>query len=310
MVCRQKKVSVPMNLKSVSDLDLLRDTKHYANQEKENGIKVLHHLREIDARKLFAPNYSTLFNYCLGELGYSEGSAARRIQTMRLLRDIPEYENKLHDGSTNESNLSAAQTFFNREKKKKGKSYSKEQKLEVLKEMEGKSTREAQQALAAISPESARRDHTKPINAEETEIRFTANKALMEKLEKIRNLLGHKLSDQQFASLFEELADIALKKLEPEKDVSPALAKVSETRYIPAKVKRAVWHRDKAQCTHVDSKNKRCTSKHALQYEHIIPFAKGGKTSVENLKLLCRAHNQIAAIQAYGLTKMREFWRN
>jgi hypothetical protein len=297
-----------MNLKSVSDLDLLRDTKHYAEEEKENGIKVLHHLKEIDARKLFAPKYSTLFNYCLGELGYSEGSASRRIQTMRLLRDIPEYENKLQDGSTNESNLSAAQTFFNREKKKKGKSYSKEQKLEVLKEIEGKSTRETQQALAAISPESARNDSSKPINAEETEIRFTANKALMEKFEKIRNLLGHKLSDQQFASLFEELADLALKKLEPKKDVSPAPAKVSETRYIPTKVKRTVWHRDKGQCTHMDQDGKRCKSKHALQYEHIIPYAKGGKTSVENLKLFCLAHNQLAAIQAYGLNKMQRFW--
>jgi hypothetical protein len=298
-----------MNLKSVSDLDLLRDTKHYAGQEKENGIKVLHHLKEIDARKLFAPKYSTLFNYCLGELGYSEGSAARRIQTMRLLRDIPEYEQKLQDGSTNESNLSAAQTFFIREKKKKGKNYSKEQKLKVLKEIEGKSTRETQHALAAISPESARKDQAKSINSEETEIRFTANKALMEKFEKIRNLLGHKLSDQQFASLFEELADLALKKLEPKKEVSPAPAKVSETRYIPEKVKRVIWHRDSGQCTYVDSKGKRCESKHALQYEHIIPFAKGGKTSVENLKLLCLAHNQFTAIQAYGRTKMQTFWK-
>jgi 5-methylcytosine-specific restriction endonuclease McrA len=83
---------------------------------------------------------------------------------------------------------------------------------------------------------------------------------------------------------------------------------VSETRSIPVKVKRAVWTRDQGRCTHVDPKGKRCESKYALQYEHIIPFAKGGKTSVENLKLLCPAHNQLAAIQAYGITKMQEFW--
>jgi hypothetical protein len=68
-------------------------------------------------------------------------------------------------------------------------------------------------------------------------------------------------------------------------EISPALAKVSETRYIPAKVKRIVCHRDKGRCMHVDGDGKRCESKHALQYEHIIPFAKGGKTSLENLKL-------------------------
>jgi hypothetical protein len=56
-----------MNLKNISDTDLLRDTKRYASEEKESGIKVLHHIKEVDARKLFASKYSTLYNYCIGE---------------------------------------------------------------------------------------------------------------------------------------------------------------------------------------------------------------------------------------------------
>jgi hypothetical protein len=242
-------------------------------------------------------------------MGYSEGSAARRIQAMKLVRDLPEYASKLQDGSVHESNLSTIQTFFNREAKKKKRNYSQEEKLSLLSKLEGKSARETQQVLAAVSPESARKDRSKAINAEETEIRFTANRALMEKFEKIRNLLGLKLSDQQFASLFEELADLALKKLEPKEDLPTlAKAKVSETRYIPAKVKRAVWNRDAGRCSYVDPQGKRCDSKHALQYEHVTPFAMGEKSTYENLKLLCPSHNQLSAIQAYGLPKMQEFW--
>jgi hypothetical protein len=297
-----------MNLKLVSDSDLLRDTKRYAREEKESGIKVLHHIKEVDARKLFAGKYSNLREYCIEELEYPPSSADRRIQAMKLIRDLPEYASKLQDKAVYESNLSTAQTFFNREKKKKGKDYSKEEKLQVLKELEGKSTRETEQVLAGISPESARQEKSRAINAEETEIRFTANRALMEKFEKLRNLMGHQLSDQQYVTLFEELVDLALKKLEPKKEKFPALGKVSETRYIPAKVKRAVWTRDQGRCTHISPEGKRCESKHALQYEHIIPFAKGGKTSAENLKLLCPAHNQLAAIQAYGLEKMQKYW--
>jgi hypothetical protein len=293
-----------MNLKSISDSDLLRDTKRHATQEKEAGIQVLHHLREVDARKLFTTvKCSSLYSYCIKELGYSEGTAGRRIHAMKLIRDLPEYETKLEEGSIHESQLSKAQTFFNAQKKKK-KTYSKEKKLQVMKDIEGKSARETDQLFASIDPQAARKDISRPINAEETEIRFTADKALMEKLEKIQNLLGHKLGDKKYASLIEELADLALKKLEPKAPPTLAVKEVSETRYIPAKVKRAVWHRDQGKCTHPG-----CNSRYALQYEHITPFAKGGKSSLENLKLLCSAHNQRAAIEAYGLAKMQEHWK-
>jgi hypothetical protein len=318
VLCLRTKERVTMDLKNISDADLLRDTKHYAREEKENGIKVLHHIKEVDARKLFLPKYSSLYKYCIEELNYSETSAGRRIQTMRLIRDLPEYADKLQEGVVHESNLSTVQTFFNLEAKKLKKKYSKEEKLKVLKAVEGKSARQTQQVLATISPQSARKENTKPINTEETEIRFTASRALMEKFEKIRNLLGHQLSDQQYASLFEELADLAIRKLEPqpkkEKSAPPTSEPikkeetVSETRYIPAKVKRAVWARDQGQCSYVGPDGLRCDSKYALQYEHVIPFGKRGKSTFENLKLLCVSHNQFSAIQAYGLPKMQEFW--
>jgi hypothetical protein len=297
-----------MNLKSVSNSVLLSDTKRFALEERRNGMEVLYRLREIDARKLFASlGYSSLFEYTVKELGFSEGSASRRLQSMRLIREIPEYEEKLKDGLVNEGNLSKAQTFFNQEKKN-GNEYSKEEKLDLLGQIEGKSSRQTDQLFASISPESAREEKTRPVNEKETEIRFTADQALMEKLEKLRNLLGHKLGDQKYSSLIEELADLALKKLEPKPTPALGLEKaVSETRYIPAKVKRAVWTRDQGRCTDIGPEGKRCESKYALQYEHVLPFGKGGKSTIENLKLLCPGH-QLAAIQAYGLSKMQEFW--
>ena len=49
----------------------------------------------------------------------------------------------------------------------------------------------------------------------ETEIRFLANKELMQKLNKIKNLISHKKINPSYAELFQELADIALKELDP-----------------------------------------------------------------------------------------------
>jgi 5-methylcytosine-specific restriction endonuclease McrA len=300
-----------MNLKHLSDEKLLRDTKHHATEEKRHGLLVLHHIREIDARKLFG-KHSSLFAYCRDELGYAETTASRRIQAMKLIRDLPEYEKKLEDGLVHESNLCTIQTFFNREEKTQGKAYSKEEKLDVLKEAEGKSARQTEQLLAEISPQSAKKEKVKKINGQQTEIKFTANQAFMEKLEKIRNLLGFQLTDQQYVTLFNKLADIALQKLEKKSPVPPTPKVenlISETRTIPEKVKRAVRARDGERCTHVEHKSgERCQSKFALQFDHTIPFAQGGKSTYRNLTLKCPAHNQRAAILAYGLPKMQNFW--
>jgi len=72
------------------------------------------------------------------------------------------------------------------------------------------------------------------------------------------------------------------------------------SRYIPSALKMEVYMRDKGKCTYPN-----CNSQRFLEYDHINPIAMGGKTSLQNLRLLCRAHNQRAAINKFGLQKMQ-----
>ena len=65
-------------------------------------------------------------------------------------------------------------------------------------------------------------------------------------------------------------------------------------------MKRAVCERDQKRCTFVSESGKRCEERGFLEYDHAEPVARGGKSTIENVRLLCRAHNQFEAERAFG----------
>ena len=89
-----------MNLKHLTDSTLLKDTKFLASREREITVQILHHIKEIDRRKLYSDlKYSSIYEYCKKELCYSEGSAHRRIHAARMLKEMPEIEEKIESGA-------------------------------------------------------------------------------------------------------------------------------------------------------------------------------------------------------------------
>lgn len=87
---------------------------------------------------------------------------------------------------------------------------------------------------------------------------------------------------------------------------SPTPSPTAHRRFVPAEVKRAVWKRDGGQCTYVSSEGRRCESRKFLEFDHIDPVARGGKATVERMRLRCRAHNQYEAEKTFGRDLMRK----
>ena len=106
-------------IKQLNNEELLSRTKLMVQKERNTHIQILHHLAEIDSRKLyFKQGFSSLFDYAVRELDYSEGAAYRRIKAMKLCRDLPETESRLQSGRLSLSAASQLQVFFEKQDKK------------------------------------------------------------------------------------------------------------------------------------------------------------------------------------------------
>src|SRR5689334_15010653 len=89
-----------MNFKNLSDDQLTVQTKDLVKKENVLIRQVIEHLQEIYDRRLYLKRgYSSLFEYCTQELGYSETSAGRRTSCVRLVNDIPEAKESLESGA-------------------------------------------------------------------------------------------------------------------------------------------------------------------------------------------------------------------
>jgi hypothetical protein len=75
------------------------------------------------------------------------------------------------------------------------------------------------------------------------------------------------------------------------------LAATTETRVIRKELRRAVFERDRV-CVVPG-----CGIAKGLEIDHLVPFARGGPTSIDNLQRLCKHHHRLKTIGAATLTR-------
>jgi hypothetical protein len=176
--------------------------------------------------------------------------------------------------------------------------------------------RQSTRAFALAAPRAS----CTPLRPNRYKLELTASQALHDNLEQLKHLLRHQVPDADLATIVERAVDLLLDKTlkqrsaqrtipsktravdAPEKPQKP---RKENSRHVPRAVVREVHARDAGQCTFMSSDGRRCTERGALELHHVVPFARGGPTTTDNLQVLCRAHNGWLAEQDFGTDYIR-----
>jgi hypothetical protein len=256
------------NLSHLTDKELLKDVSSLVGRERELLSHILWHLKEIDQRKLYSDmKCGSLFEYCVKILKYSEGQASRRVTASRLLKELPHISKEIEKGELNLTQLNQAKHFFHEENMN-----SPVERDDVLNKIKGKTTRESERILWSLKKEDSPR-----------KVSLVLNEATFEALKEVQDLKAHACPDLD--SLLLKMVDVVNKKWNPETVQRKRKETSTSSRYISVQIRAQVWKRDGGKC-------KICGSQYALELDHIRPFAVGGETTINNLRLLCRNCNQ------------------
>ena len=312
------------SLSSLSDQSLMKQTKDAVASERNSTANVIRHFQEISDRKLFLDlGFPSLYEMVTKEFGYCAGSAMRRINSMRLVKELPEVEAKIASGELSLTAAANVQSFFYSEAKE-ARGYSREEKIELLQTCINKSSREVEQELCKRNPEREKRESLTPISEDRFRISFSISEQLNQKLEKLKQLLSHVDSSMTTETLLDRLAELGLDKFDPVRaavrskerenrtfKISKADMKTSppaqevvwpskdrfskRSRYIAAAERHALSSiYDGHGCQFIDeTSGRRCGSEHFLQMDHELPFSHGGENTADNLRIICGAHNRL-----------------
>lgn len=312
----------PLNLENHKIDFADAEIKHKSNQELVHELKSLREaeqtivnrsielLREVEERRLYLLlGHSSLYEFCVAELKYSEGSAHRRIAAMRLLKSVPEIQTLAATGRLSLTAMAQAQSYFRR-KENAHEPVKKEQKLELLKKLEDRSARDCEREILRLDPKAHRPDRIVAKTEELTEIRLTVDNEFMKTLDRLRDLLAKKYPDGSTKDILHHVLKAELDRLErPIKRRKAALKKrktkvnaepkskkqlSNNRKSIPESIRREVFIKHNFECAFTDKNTgHKCSAKRYLEIDHIIPVSKGGTNALANLQLMCSAHNKL-----------------
>jgi hypothetical protein len=325
-----------MDLSKISSDELLVRLEKLAHTERKITHLILWHINEIESRRLFADlGFGSMYEYLTKHLGYGESSAYRRIQSARLLKQIPHLSDKLESGALNLTQLTQVQKCLKQEYKS-GNKVDVVHVSEVLEQIENKSNFDTQKFLAVEFNQPVLKHETiKPQQDNCIRLEITLTQEQMATLQHAKDLLSHVLPEASWADVISILAQKHVKKVmgkikstSPSKEIAlennqidpksigaatPMSMKSSSEHFAQAKLTSRFFTKQERKHIKITTKRKllvvanhccefqslktgrKCQSTYQLQSDHRIPLALGGSNETQNFRVLCRTHNLLEA---------------
>lgn len=289
-------------------------------------------LADFDARRVWLKlGYSSLFVFLHRHLGLSKGASHFRKVAAELVQRFPEVIDPLRDGRlciTSVVELARVITLENRAEvlprffhasKQEAKAVAADirpadvvPRREVVTVVSTSASLATNPPLPTETPPSAplpvairqngaevrpvellrqaaapRPSQIEPLSADARRLHVTVSKRFLEKLEVAKAALSHSHPGAGAEAILEAGLDLLIERAARRKGIvsrprsQPPKSEKAAPRAIPAAVSREVWI--------------------------VIPVARGGRSTVENLRLLCARHNDLAARHVFGDDWMDQF---
>ncbi len=324
----------------LDDQALLFSTRRLVARSNELDAEFLLHLGEIDARGFYRDlGFSSLFAFCVGELGFSEDAAFRRVDAARLLRRFECLEQPLREGRVHLTCLNLLSSRLTEENVEELLSACAGKKKEQVKEVLAARFPQAsvpdsirklptpvaplpsapsqvatlfsapvvpQVPVTSPPPAPARRPKVEPLAPDAYLVQFTANKKLRDLLAQAKELFSHELPSGDLATLVEKAFELLV-------------AEKMKSRFGVGAKPRAMPKPPpgKRPSRHVPmAKRRELACRGKLQCEFAGPDGRRCEETAgleidhvegfavtgehSSLRLLCRAHNQLEAERLFG----------
>ena len=257
--------------------------------------------------------YASAHRWLVGEFGYSDSSAGRRLDAARLLADVPDVAEKLATGELTLASVSQLQSAIHQEEKRTGEKVTAELKKEVVRKIENQSSAATARTVAAEFPEvsKAPKESLRPAGSVGWTLTVGLDGAQKTVLDRVRELLSHSHPGATWAEIIAHLAVEYVKRADPIARAERRAAKppkmprsftatedfptsAAGPKPLPRPVRDAVIAEAGGACEFRDPlTGARCGSRVRVEADHVMPRALGGSDKAENLGCLCATHNRL-----------------
>ena len=310
-----------MTIANLTDQALHQNLMDLKSKESHIVALIISHIEEVYRRRLFADfGCSSIYDYCIRILGYSNGEAHKKISACKLASQVSGVRESIASGELSLSNAASAQMLVAKIQNsisiptksvptaqttiKEIRHSHPELIHSIVERVKNKSTRECERELHKIAQEQnldmPRLKSTRRNINDLAQLKVCVNR---ENLDALKLEMGITSEQELIEGLIaDKLTQLrAAKKSALDAEVKAGPHKVNARPRSISRSKRAIVIK------RAEGKCENCGTSSRLEIDHKQAVAIGGGNDIGNLRVLCRSCNQRAAIQKLGLDTMEPY---